>query len=205
MELNMIPYNTGMDRLVLPEYGRTVQEMVKYCQTIEDRDARTACAYAIVDTLARLFPSQIGENGDRKKLWDELNIISGFTLDVDFPVEVATRESVHPVPEKIPYSTPLLHHRYYGNHVMSMIRTVSEMEEGPERDIFISRLAHHMKKLMMIHNRKGVPDAKILSDLAELSEGRIMLDPDTYLLHDFMEETPAPVKGKSKKKKRRMY
>jgi len=203
MDINLIPYNTGLERIVLPEYGRTVQQMVEYCLSIPDREERTVCACGIVNTLAKLFPAQVGDQRDMKKFWDEINIISGFRLDVDFPVDVIKEDAINPVPEKVPYGAPLNHHRYYGKIILSMIDVVAGMEDGPEKDELVWRVAHQMKKLMMLHNRKGVPDAKILSDLAELSGGRIALDPDTYLLHDFTEEASAPAKGKNKKKKRR--
>ena len=30
-------YNTELKRLILPEYGRNIQNMVDYCLTIEDK------------------------------------------------------------------------------------------------------------------------------------------------------------------------
>ena len=44
-----------------------------------------------------------------------------------------------------------------------------------------------MKKLQLIHNKEGVDDAKILRDLAVYSDGKINLDPKTYLLHEYKE------------------
>ncbi len=202
MDLNLIPYNTGLDHLVLPEYGRTVQDMVRFCCSIENRDERTACANSIVDTLARLFPKQVGPNGDKKKLWDEINIISGFSLDIDFPVEVATAESLHPTPAKIPYSGGLSHHRQYGNNILRMIDIAAGMEPGPERDALILRLAHYIKRILLANNSQGVTDAKIFADIAELSMGRIVLNPSEYRLRDIMQEKPA-IPKKNKKKRRR--
>ncbi len=42
--LRMLKYNTQQRRLILPEYGRNIQQMVEHCLTIEDRDERNACA-----------------------------------------------------------------------------------------------------------------------------------------------------------------
>ena len=82
-----------------------------------------------------------------------------------------------------------------------MIETVSDLPETEEKAILISMIAHHMKKLMLTHNKEGVDDAKILRDLAEYSGGRINLDPSTYLLHEFKEvEISTPGKNKKKKK-----
>ena len=38
-------YTSELKRLVLPEYGRNVQQMVDHCMTIEDKAERTRCQY----------------------------------------------------------------------------------------------------------------------------------------------------------------
>lgn len=81
-----------------------------------------------------------------------------------------------------------------------MIDRVAEMEDGEDKDALISMIAHHMKKLMLAHNREGVDDARILRDLAEYSKGRIVLDPKTYILHEFRDVTPVETQKKKKKK-----
>ncbi|MDE7437957.1 MAG: DUF4290 domain-containing protein [Muribaculaceae bacterium] len=197
----MIPYNTEMKKMVLPEFGRNVQKMVDYCLSIEDREERTRCAYGIANIMANLFPELVKDNNDYSQIWDQINIISNFQLDVDFPCEVITKEKLNPKPYPIPYTAGPMRYRHYGKSIEKMIEVVGDMEPGEEKDLLISMIAHHMKKLMLIHNKEGVDDAKILRDLREYSEGRIDLDPNTYLLHEFKEATPVnQPKGKKKKK-----
>lgn len=198
----MLPYNTDMEPVLLPEFGRHIQQLVDYCVTIPDRDERTACAYAIADTMASLFPGIVGDNRDYSKIWDQINIMSRFELDIDFPCEVITAEKMNPKPAKMPYSSPAMRFRHYGKNIEKMIAVVAALEEGEEKDALISMLAHHMKKLMLQHNPEGVDDAKILRDLALYSDGRINLDPDTYLLHEF-KEIPVPQQHHNKKRKRK--
>lgn len=193
----MYQYNTRQSQLILPEYGRNIQNMVDYCLTIEDREERTRCAFAIVHFMQNLFPSIT----DRKTLWDHLNVMAGFNLDVDFPVEVIDREQLNPKPEPLPYSDNRMRWRHYGRNIELMIRKVADMEECEDKEKIISMIAHQMKKLQLVHNKEGVDDSKILRDLAIYSEGKINLDPETYLLHEFR-EAPAPVTSKKKKKKK---
>ena len=54
----MLTYSNQLKPLVLPEYGRNIQNMVDYCLTIEDRDRRTESAYAVVDAMLTLFPAK---------------------------------------------------------------------------------------------------------------------------------------------------
>lgn len=197
----MLPYNTDSKPIILPEFGRNIESLIKHCSTIENREERTDCAYAIADVMAQMFPELIGEGNDYSQIWDQMNIMSEFTLDVDFPYEVITEEKLHPKPDRIPYTASSMRYRHYGKNIEKMISTVAAMEDGEEKDNLISMIAHHMKKLMLTHNKEGVDDAKILRDLAEYSGGQINLDPTQYLLHEF-KEVELSLNPKGKKKKR---
>lgn len=196
----MLTYNTQLKPLALPEYGRMIHQMVEYATQIPDREERTRCSFAIAKIMKNLFPQEFASPDGERKMWDHINIISDFKLDIDFPVEVSTAETIHPTPDPIPYGDQNIRHRYYGKNIQLMIDRVAELEESPEKDSLISMIAHHMKKLMFTHNKEGVNDARILRDLAEYSKGRIHLDPETYILHEFREIEPAQ-NGKKKKKK----
>ena len=197
----MIPYNTDLKPITLPEFGRNVQGMVDYCVSIPDREERTKCAFAIADIMANLFPGLVGEGRDYSQIWDQINIMSRFQLDIDFPCDVVTADRLNTKKKKIPYTSSPMRYRHYGKSIEKMIEKVADMEDGEEKDVLISLIAHHMKKLMLIHNKEGVDDAKILKDLREYSGGKIDLDPQTYLLHEFKEAVPVG-QTKSKKKKK---
>lgn len=194
-------YNTRQRPLILAEYGRNVQNMVDFCLSIPDREERTLCAYAIIGVMRKLTPQQANTPEKEQKLWDHLNIMSNFTLDVDFPMPVAGPDEHAIKPERIPYSSDRILWRHYGKNIEQMVQRVANLPEGEDRDILISMIAHHMKKLQFIHNKEGVDDAKILRDLAIYSGGKIDLDPATYLLHEF-KEAPQP-EGKGNKVQRR--
>ena len=196
----MLSYNTQQKKLILPEYGRNIQQMVDHCLTIEDREERTLCARTIIATMGNLFPELRDADDNDRKLWDHLVIMSGFRLDVDFPCEVIKEESLQTEPDKINENFSPMRYRHYGKSLQLMVDKASEMEPSEDRDELISLIAHHMKKLMLAVNKDGVDDAKVLKDLAEMSHGRIRLNPAEYHLHEF-KEAPQPVQGKKKKKK----
>ncbi|MCM1319485.1 MAG: DUF4290 domain-containing protein [Muribaculaceae bacterium] len=195
-------YNTHRETLILPEYGRNVQNMVDFCLTIPDREERTLCAKAIIGVMRKLTPQQANTPEKEQKLWDHLNIMSHFKLDVDFPVTVLSQEEMSPEPKPIPYSTNRIRWRHYGKNIEAMIQVVADMEDGEDKDVLISLIAHHMKKLQFTHNKEGVDDAKILRDLATYSDGKIDLDPETYLLHEF-KEVKVPTANHRQNRKRR--
>lgn len=196
----MLKYNTRLKKLILPEYGRNIQQMVDHCITIEDREERTRCAYSIIATMGNLFPNLRDMDDFKHKLWDHLAIMSDFKLDIDYPCEVIKPENLKTLPDKIEYQSSSIKFRHYGKNLELMIAKAASMEDGEEKDVLISYIANHMKKLMLAVNSEGVENAKILKDLRDYSHGAINLDPETYHLHEF-KEVPAQQTGKKKKKK----
>ena len=196
----MLTYNTHRPRLILPEYGRAIQRMVDHCITIPDREERTRCAYSIISAMARIQP-KVKEQEDWKQiLWDHLAYMSGFKLDIDYPVEVSAPDKYSSRPEKVPYPRRLIRYRHYGKDVELIIAKAIEMPEGPERDELVNLVANHMKKLLLAVNKDSVDDAKIFKDLAEYSHGMLRIDPETTRLHEFKIIAPPPT-GKKKKKR----
>lgn len=196
----MIPYNTDKEPVRLPEFGRTMQSLVEYCVSIEDKDERNACAYAIVDVMANLFPELKDDNDDLSKIWDQMQIMSDFKLDVDFPCSVITAEQINPKPERIPYTSEHIALRHYGKYIEKMIPVIADMDDSPERDEYINMIANHMKKTMLVNNKEGVNDARILRDLEFFSGGKISLDPEKYQLYEFREAVPTQQSKKKRKK-----
>jgi hypothetical protein len=196
----MLTYNTQQKRLILPEYGRNIQQMVDYCVTIPDREERTACAYTIIASMGNLFPQLRDVDDFKHKLWDHLAIMSDFKLDIDYPYEIINPENLETRPERVNYTDVPVRQRLYGKYIELMIVKASIMENGEERDALVSMIANHMKKLMIAFNPDGVDDARILKDLEVFSHGAIRLDPAEYRLHEF-KTTPTPAPTKKKKKK----
>jgi len=196
----MIPYNVSEPKLALPEYGRNIQRMIDHCVAIEDREERTRCAYTIADVMAKLFPSIIGEGGDRRKIWDHINIMSDFKLDIDFPCEVIGKDQLIRTKDKIPYNSQFYKYRLYGKNIQTLIKTVADMENCIEKDQLIFLLANQMKKLLVLNNPESATDAKVFTDISDISCGKILIDHTTYRLNDYIDHVTNNVKNKKKKK-----
>lgn len=164
-------YNTQKEKLILPEYGRNIQNMVDHCMGIENREERTKCAYTIIDIMGNMFPHLRDVNNFKHILWDHLAIMSDFQLEIDYPYEVISKEELYSAPEKIEYSRPTMKYRHYGKILERMIRIAADMEEGDKRKYLVKLLLIQMKKSYAQWN-KEVDDAKIFHDLQELSGGR---------------------------------
>lgn len=194
----MLTYNTQQPGLVLPEYGRTIQNMVNHCKTIEDRDKRNECAQTIIAAMANLFPQVKNSVEDRMKLWDHLAIMSGFELDIDYPVEIVNAEQLSSRPQPLRYANEPMHYRHYGRNIELMLEKACEMEEGAERDELVQTIANHMKKSLIIDMNDYVDDRRIFQDILQISRGLIRLDAERVKLCEFKEIAVSPKKKKKK-------
>ena len=175
-------YNTQQRKLSLPEYGRSVQNMVDYALTIEDRAERQRCANTIVNIMGGMFPYLRDAEDSNRKLWDHLAIMADFKLDIDYPVEIVKKESLRTKPDRIPYSQNHIHYRHYGRYVQEMIQTAINYPEGEEKILYLELIANQMKKDYLNWNKDGVEDQKIFDDLYELSGGKIKISATDFHL-----------------------
>ena len=142
--------------------------MVDYCVTIEDKEERTRCAYAIIATMGNLFPHLRDINDFKHKLWDHLAIMSDFKLDIDYPYEVVKPDNIHTKPQPIPYKLSPIKYRHYGKIMEEMLNKCCTFPEGSkEREQFVSLLANNMKKTLYNTTKEIVEDDKILKDIKE--------------------------------------
>ena len=169
-------YNTGRKKLVLPEYGRNIQKMIKYATSIEDPEERNRAARAIIAIMGNMNPHLRDVSDFKHKLWDHLAIISDFELDIDSPYVVPTLEILREKPRQVPYNTYSIRFKHYGKIIEMLIKKAVEFEEGPEKEVLIKLIANHMKKSYLTWNREAVTDEVIFQDLKELSGGKIIAD-----------------------------
>lgn len=190
-------YPTLNGKLIMPEYGRNIQRMVEYAQTIEDRDERAKCAQSIINTMGNLFPYLRDVNDFKHKLWDHIAIMSDFKLDIDYPYEIVTQENLYTRPDTIPYKKSRIEYMHYGRNLEEMIDKIANYPEGETKSELIRMIANQMKKCFLTWNKEVVDDKKIFDDLRELSHGKLDVSEDFLKL---MESKNILQSGKSKQK-----
>ena len=68
-------YNTQREHLVLPEYGRHVQQMVEYLLTITDRKRRSEQAALVVRVMLSQNPQLKRVEEQERNVWEHLYMI----------------------------------------------------------------------------------------------------------------------------------
>jgi len=168
-------YNSQRPDLIIPEYGRNIQNMVDHIKTIEDREERNKAVQSIIKVMGQLFPYLRDMEDFRHKLWDHLHIMADFELDVDSPYPVPSRESLETKPNKMDYPQTDFRYGHYGKTVQRIIEKVAAEPDDTKREEQVLGVGNLMKRYYLVWNRDTVKDEVIAKQLEELSGGKLIL------------------------------
>ncbi len=162
--------------LLLREYGRNVQDLVKYILTIEDRAERTRLAHLLINLMSKLNPQLRDIQDAQQKLWNHLYVMSNSKLDVDAPFPLSAMEYLNDKPQRMvyPLDTPKI--RHYGKNVELLIQRATELEDEKEREAAIVSIGKLMKTLYRSYNKDSITDDIILGDIRQISRGKLNMD-----------------------------
>jgi hypothetical protein len=171
-----LTYNSARPELKIPEYGRSIHQMVEHCMSIEDREERNRCARAIIKIIGNLFPQLRDVEDYNHKLWDHLHVMSDFELDVDSPYPKPAPETFQSKPRALSYPKNDIKLGHYGKTIEKLIDEVIAIEDEEERQKAAVSMANLMKRTYVVWNRNSVRDEVIAADLQKLSKGKLKLE-----------------------------
>lgn len=171
----IMDYNTDRTPLLMPEYGRNIQQLVEHCKTLETKEERNEMALAIIEFMGQRNPHLRDEENYKHKLWDHLFIMANHQLDVDSPYPVLAAEDLITKPRKMDYPSLDNAYKFYGKSILQLIEKAIAMEDGDEKEALIHVIANNMKKSYNVYNKEHVQDDVIFRHLKELSDNKLDL------------------------------
>jgi len=202
-------YNTTREKLILPEYGRNVQNMISHAMKIKDRSERNRAAQAIIEVMGQLNPHLRDVDDFRHKLWTHLFLMSDFKLDVDSPYEIPQQEVLNEKPELMEYPSGKIKYGHYGKYTQKILNESSKIENAEDKEALKTSMGNFMKKQYLTHNNGAVENHVIAENLNELSNGELTLEnPDDLIKTNVLLRTMGINKKHSKtnyKSKKKKY
>lgn len=176
-------YNSSREELIIPEYGRHIQNMLRVAKTVTPREKRQHFVEMIIGLMMQMHPQNRNLEDYRDKLWRHAFQIAGYDLDVDTPTGyVPTPEDSRKRPERVPYPSKETRFRHYGHNVQKLIAKAIEMGDGDKKDGFVQVIGSYMKLAYRTWNREHyVSDDIIIEDLEHLSGGKLEVIEDASL------------------------
>ena len=163
--MNSLEYNTERKKLIIPEYGRHVHQMVDQAVLVKDKAERNKMAKAIIGVMGNLNPHLRDVPDFQHKLWAQLFIMSDFQLDVDSPFEKPSEDIYkNSKPNKLNYPQSHPKYRFYGNNIKKMIDIAIGWEDGDLKNKLVLNIANHMKKCFLNWNKDSVEDKVIIGE-----------------------------------------
>lgn len=160
--------------IILKEYGKNIQRLVTHVAAMEERERRTQSAYTLVELIKQLNP-QLKLESDQK-LWDDLYIMSDFTLEIDGPYPEPEKELLGKKPKPIGYPIGEVKFKHYGRNIEKLIEKAVELENDEEQEAAIIYIGQLMRSFHSTWNRDNFDDAIILDDIKTLSKGKLHID-----------------------------
>lgn len=196
-------YNTTRERLILPNYGRNIQNMVNHAMTLTDRNQRQQCAETIIKLMAEKMPQQKDTEEQLRMLWDHLALISGYKLDVDspYPINIKTDQQQAKPHLDYPDQHPTL--RHYGVNIEKTATALAEMPEGEEKQQATELLVAQMAKSLAVWNKNILAPQKLADDINQLTNGKVTLDITPQRINSLISAATAQAKPTGQKKKKK--
>ena len=180
--IDNLQYNSERSMLAIPEYGRHIHKMIQQVLAEENKEERNKQAQAIIGIMGNLNPHLRDVADFQHKLWDQLFIMSNFELDVDAPFPKPDAEVLAAPPTPLAYPQSFPKYRFYGNNIKGMIDVIVDWDEGDLKEALVYVIANHMKKCFLNWNKDTVEDKVIFGHLAELSNGKIVINTEDEVL-----------------------
>ncbi len=186
-------YNYTRRKLLLPEYGRHIQEMIDSLMQIEDRDERNRQARAVIAVMGNLNPLLRDTADFTHKLWDHLFIMSDFQLDVDSPYARPSRDELGIRPRQMHYTQGRIAYKHYGKYTERIIRALSGEKSSEATARAIDNIARYMRVKSFEYNQEHPNNDALARDIKQMSEGVIELDEATLnnLQNDYKQHLSA--------------
>ncbi len=169
-------YNTQRDPLNHKQYGRNIKKLAAYVKTIEDKEDRTKYAYTLVKLMRQIVPGSISAEDTTQKYWDDLQIVSGFDIDVDAPYPIPDKISLEKKPEHLNYRDYRVKFKHYGHNVELLVEEALKIEDPEKREEAIIYIGKLMKSFHASWSKEMVDDHVIMKNIDKLSGGKLTLD-----------------------------
>ena len=172
-----LEYNTQREQLTLREYGRNVQNLVKFIKGVDSKEKRNRYAALLVDLMKMINPELNKDATEyNQKVWDDLFIISKFDMDVESPYPIPEATILDRKPDRMGYQSNEIKYRHYGRSVEILIENASKLEDPKEKEGAVITIGRLMKTFYLTWNKDNIEDEQILKTIRQLSNNQLDID-----------------------------
>lgn len=171
-------YNTQRTKLIIPEYGRHMQELIYLAKGLEDPKEQYASIEFIIDLIEQMYPQARNVEDPRAKLWHHVFQIADYDLKINPPYSIPTKEEDLKKPDPIKYPTNGIELKHYGRNIANMLKRAETIEDESSRNEYLELIGSYMKLAYANWHRESViTNENVRHDIVKMSRG-VLIPPD---------------------------
>lgn len=172
----MHDYNASRPPLILREYGRNVQKIVAKIKETPDKATRTQQAQGVLKLMATLTASSKDSVENTQKRWDDLFIMSDYSLEVDSPHPMPEKGALNKRQPRLAYIKQPVKFRNYGRNIERLIQKAAATQELAEQTQLVIGIAKLMKSFSNEWNKDNIDCDTILTHIQQMAGDQLTVD-----------------------------
>ena len=169
-------YNTTRSHLILREYGRNFHKLVDHIKGIKEKEKRNELSKTLVDMMRVTQPTFKEQSEIEAKLWDDLFIMSDYSIDVDSPFPKPEKKSKNNVSKRLDYPKNKIRFRHYGKKVELLIEEACKLKKEEDKEAAVIHIGKIMKSFFSMWNKESIDNKVIVENIKELSNNKLSID-----------------------------
>lgn len=169
-------YNTELQPLIIPEYGRHIHSMANKLLTIKDEKKRNQQAKVLINIMGNLNPHLRDVEEYKHKLWDHLFIMCENKLEISAPYPKPEIKETNAITKRIENTQGSVKYKHYGKLIVELIQEAVKIKDPELKTYIFEHIAQQMKRSYLNWNQTNVQDIKIWDDLEQFANQKIEID-----------------------------
>ena len=169
-------YNTTRTDLILREYGRNFHKLVDHINGVKEKEKRNELSKTLVDMMKVTHPSLGDQSELEAKLWDDLYIMSEYSLDIDSPYPKPAKKLKSDASDRLHYPKSKIRYRHYGKKIELLIEEACKLKKEEDREAAVIHIGKIMKSFFGMWNKESIDNKVIVENIKELSNNKLTID-----------------------------
>lgn len=172
----MYTYNATYKPIILREYGRNIQKLVEALVPLKDPTEKAARAQEILKLMALLGTHNKQGAESVQKRWNDLFILSGYSLEVDSPYPRPEKKFLDKKSQQWTYAKHPISFKHYGRKIELLIEKAVIIQDLKEKEKMVVTILRLMKRFSDEWKNDNVNIDTLFAHLTHISGNRLSLD-----------------------------
>ena len=158
------------------EYGRNFHKLVDHINGVKEKEKRNELSKTLVDMMKVTHPSLGDQSELEAKLWDDLYIMSDYSLDIDSPYPKPAKKLKSDASDRLHYPKSKIRYRHYGKKIELLIEEACKLKKEEDREAAVIHIGKIMKSFFGMWNKESIDNKVIVENIKELSNNKLTID-----------------------------